>query len=271
MVGKSIETANAAPRITRKRAALEDVSNQVPITINANGNAKKAIKPAGGPLRQKSSNLPVNVRDQRQVVAAKRKVKPAPLQPIEDVVNQAPSVSDAKHKRPLPSSPEIEIESKSLPSRTQTSPPALREVRVWDDLDADDVDDPLMVSEYVTEIFEYLREQEILTLPASDYINRQKGLNWSVRGVLVDWIIEVHQKFRLLPETLFLAINIVDRFLSCRVCTLGKIQLVGVTGLFIACKYEEVMCPSIHNFIYMADGGYGTDEILRAEQFVSQL
>ncbi|KAG4300945.1 hypothetical protein PCK1_002644 [Pneumocystis canis] len=128
-----------------------------------------------------------------------------------------------------------------------------------------------MVSEYVEEIIGYMRELEVLTLPLPDYMDRQKELQWKMRGILVDWLIEVHAKFRLLPETLFLSVNIIDRFLSLRVCSLPKLQLVGITALFIAAKYEEVMCPSIQNFIYMADGGYTNEEILKAEQYVLQV
>ncbi len=108
-------------------------------------------------------------------------------------------------------------------------------------------------------------------MPQAHYMERQKELQWKMRGILVDWLVEVHTKFRLLPETLFLTVNIIDRFLSLRVCTLNKLQLVGITALFIASKYEEVMCPSIQNFVYMADGGYTDDEILKAEQYVSSL
>src|SRR4051794_22875269 len=99
-------------------------------------------------------------------------------------------------------------------------------------------------------------------MPNPDYMVDQKDLQWKMRGILVDWLIEVHHKFRLLPETLFLAINVVDRFLSLRVVSLQKLQLVGLTSLFVASKYEEVMAPSIQNFIYMADGGYTDEEIL---------
>lgn len=84
----------------------------------------------------------------------------------------------------------------------------------------------------------------------------------------MDWLVEVHHKFRLLPETLFLATNIVDRFLSARVVSLAKLQLVGLTCLFIAAKYEEVVCPSVENFLHMADGGYEDEEILQAERYV---
>ncbi len=70
----------------------------------------------------------------------------------------------------------------------------------------------------------------------------------------IDWLVDIHAKFRLLPETLYLAVNIIDRFLSRRTISLSKLQLIGVTAMFIASKYEEVMCPSIQNFYYLADG-----------------
>ncbi len=84
----------------------------------------------------------------------------------------------------------------------------------------------------------------------------------------MDWLIEVHSKFRLLPETLFIATNLIDRFLSARVISLVKFQLVGLTALFIAAKYEEVICPSISHFLHMTDGGYGVEEVLKAERYL---
>jgi hypothetical protein len=101
-----------------------------------------------------------------------------------------------------------------------------------------------------------------------EYMSRQNEVTWKMRGILIDWLVEIHTKFRLLPETIFLATNIIDRFLSTRVVSLVKFQLVGVTALFIASKYEEVVCPSVSNFLYMTDGGYEDDEILKAERYV---
>lgn len=105
-------------------------------------------------------------------------------------------------------------------------------------------------------------------MPNQHYMEDQPNLKWEMRGILTDWLIEVHNKFRLLPETLFLAINIADRFLSARVVSLSKLQLVGLTCLFVAAKYEEVICPSVSNFLYMADGGYTDEEIIAAEKYV---
>lgn len=138
----------------------------------------------------------------------------------------------------------------------------------WVDLDAADDDDPLMVSEYVVEIFDYLKEVEQTTMPNPRYMENQKDLAWKMRGILTDWLIQVHSRFKLLPETLFLCINIIDRFLSARVVSLAKLQLVGVTCMFIAAKVEEVVAPSASNFLYCAHSSYTEHEILQAERYV---
>lgn len=101
-------------------------------------------------------------------------------------------------------------------------------------------------------------------------MEQQDELQWKMRTILNDWIVEVHSKFRLLPETLLIAINLIDRFLSARTVSLEKFQLVGLTALFVSAKYEEVICPSVTHFLHMADGGYDVDEILRAERYLLQ-
>ena len=144
---------------------------------------------------------------------------------------------------------------------------AAEEVK-WDDLDKEDEGDPLMVSEYVGEIFNYLLLLERQTMPNPNYIDTQRDLAWKMRGILMDWLIQVHTRFRLLPETLFLAVNIVDRFLSARTVSLVRLQLVGITAIFIAAKYEEIMAPSLHNFIYCSDSTYEEKDILEAEKYI---
>jgi G2/mitotic-specific cyclin 3/4 len=89
-----------------------------------------------------------------------------------------------------------------------------------------------------------------------------------MRAVLIDWVVQVHSRFSLLPETLFLTVNYIDRFLSCKIVSLAKLQLVGATALFVAAKYEEVNCPTISEIIYMVDGGYSVEELLKAERFM---
>ncbi|KAK8136390.1 Cyclin [Apiospora sp. TS-2023a] len=125
-----------------------------------------------------------------------------------------------------------------------------------------------MVAEYGDEIFEYMREMEIKLLPNPHYMDSQTEIQWSMRGVLMDWVVQVHGRFGLLPETLFLTANYIDRFLSLKVVSLGKLQLVGATAIFIAAKYEEINCPSVQEIVYMVDSGYTVDEILKAERFM---
>lgn len=135
-------------------------------------------------------------------------------------------------------------------------------------LDEEDIDDPLMAAEYATEIFEYLRDLECNSIPNPNYMEHQDDLEWKTRGILVDWLIEVHTRFHLLPETLFLAVNIIDRFLSEKVVQLERLQLVGITAMFIASKYEEVLSPHVANFSHVADDGFSVPEILSAERFI---
>lgn len=105
-------------------------------------------------------------------------------------------------------------------------------------------------------------------LPNAHYMDLQTEIQWSMRSVLMDWLIQVHHRFSLLPETLFLCVNYIDRFLSCKIVSLGKLQLVGATAIFVAAKYEEINCPSVNEIVYMVDGGYTVDEILKAERFM---
>lgn len=142
---------------------------------------------------------------------------------------------------------------------------------VWEDLDEEDLEDPLMVSEYVVEIFQYLNKLELDTLPDKNYFTWQKNLKPRMRSILVDWIVEVHMRFRLLPETLFLAINLMDRFMSKEIVQVDKLQLLATGSLFIAAKYEEVYSPSIKNYAYVTDGGFTEDDILGAERFILEV
>jgi G2/mitotic-specific cyclin 1/2 len=101
-----------------------------------------------------------------------------------------------------------------------------------------------------------------------DYMTRQAEIGWPMRTILMEWLIEVHSKFRLLPETLLISVNLVDRFLTLRVVSLAKLQLVGLTAMFIAAKYEEVICPSAAHFIHMTDESFDVEEMLRADRYM---
>ena len=94
----------------------------------------------------------------------------------------------------------------------------------------------------------------------------QPDINEKMRAILIDWLVEVHLKFKLLPDTLYLAVNILDRFLEKEVVLRDKLQLVGVTAMFIASKYEEIYPPEIRDFIFLSDNAYAKPEIIAMEE-----
>ena len=102
-------------------------------------------------------------------------------------------------------------------------------------------------------------------MPGHGYFERQRDINEKMRAILIDWLIEVHSKFRLLPETLFLTCNIIDRYLEKEIIMRQKLQLVGVTAMLIASKYEEIYAPEVKDFVYITDKAYTKDQILAME------
>jgi hypothetical protein len=92
-----------------------------------------------------------------------------------------------------------------------------------------------------------------------------------MRSILVDWLVDVHLKFKLLAETLFLTVNIIDRFLSQKQCTRQRLQLVGVAAMLISTKYEEIYPPTVKDFVYITDNAYTKEEVLEMECDILQV
>ncbi|PIA13012.1 B-type cyclin [Coemansia reversa NRRL 1564] len=136
-----------------------------------------------------------------------------------------------------------------------------------------DVDplDQTLVPEFGDDIFGYMRELEVKLMPDPNYIERQSALSWATRSILVEWIVQVHQRFNLLPETLYLCINFVDRFLSIRAIKVNKLQLVGAVCLLLAAKYEEMYVPSVKDIEFMVENNYKEAEILLAERYILRM
>ena len=95
--------------------------------------------------------------------------------------------------------------------------------------------------------------------------NEQNDINSTMRAILIDWLAVVHTKFRLLPETLYLCVNIIDRYLSRTSIHRRSLQLLGITSLFVACKYEEIYPPEVKDCVYITDRTYSRQDILDME------
>lgn len=100
---------------------------------------------------------------------------------------------------------------------------------------------------------------------AKPYMQKQNDINYKMRAILIDWLVEIHFKFKLHASTLWLCVNILDRYLENEVILRSKLQLIGVTALFIACKFEEVFPPLVKDCIYITDCAYDQQELLKME------
>nr|UXY86651.1 cyclin B [Cryptomonas paramecium] len=101
-----------------------------------------------------------------------------------------------------------------------------------------------------------------------NYMLFQSNINSKMRTILIDWLIDVHYKFKLIPKTLFLTVDIIDRFLSLKNISKQKLQLVGVAAMLIASKYEEIYAPETRDFVYITDNAYTRDDIFRMETLI---
>ena len=290
---KGLQSKKGAPNAnpTRKRAALVDLSNVTKTEVadgkkaaGKTGMVSKAAQPTGVQKRTAATTRAAPLAG-RDVNKKQTERKASGAGSIGAVKRKKDSNASAESKENVPDEGEplrkkphaVEPEKKVKPvAKVVESVPEEVEVEETEhvlpegvqDLDSEDLEDPLMVAEYATEIFDYLRDLECKSVPNPQYMEHQDDLEWKTRGILIDWLIEVHTRFHLLPETLFLAVNIIDRFLSEKVVQLDRLQLVGITAMFIASKYEEVLSPHIANFRHVADDGFSESEILSAERFI---
>ena len=99
-------------------------------------------------------------------------------------------------------------------------------------------------------------------------MSKQNDINEQMRAVLVDWIVEVHHNFDLNKETLFQAIWIIDTYLSTELIPRTKLQLLGITSLLIASKYNERYYPATIDFINITNKAYEIKELLEMESLV---
>lgn len=124
------------------------------------------------------------------------------------------------------------------------------------------------VNEYRADIYNYLRTAETLHRPKAGYMKKQPDITYSMRSILVDWLVEVAEEYRLQSETLYLAVSYIDRFLSYMSVVRAKLQLVGTAAMFIAAKYEEIYPPDVGEFVYITDDTYSKKQVLRMEHLI---
>jgi cyclin B len=121
------------------------------------------------------------------------------------------------------------------------------------------------VAEYAPEIADHLFREESALMPRPDYMEHQPDINSKMRAILIDWLVEVHMKYRLRHETLFLTVNLIDRYLACVPVMRRRLQLVGVVAMFVAAKFEEIDPPTASDFAYITDNSFTRDDVVIME------
>jgi G1/S-specific cyclin-E1 len=117
-----------------------------------------------------------------------------------------------------------------------------------------------------------LQDREPVYTPNPSYLSRHPEIKPKMRAMLLDWLIEVSEEFVLHRETLYLAINFIDRILAAK-CNMAKsmIQTLGISCLFIAAKLQEIYPPHISRFAELTDGACTEVQIIACERVVVQV
>ncbi|XP_068131634.1 G2/mitotic-specific cyclin-B2-like [Hyperolius riggenbachi] len=223
-----------------RRAALGEIGNKVTVRGGKQAavkNSNAALKPTK-PVVAKVSNV---------------SMKPKPVKVT--VIEASP-----KEPSPVP----MDVSMKEEEDLCQAFSDVLNNI---DDIDAEDGGNPQLCSEYVMDIYNYLRELEVKQSVTQRYLEG-KEVNERMRAILVDWLVQVHSRFQLLQETLYMAIAVMDRFLQVQTISRGKLQLVGVTSLLLASKYEEMYAPEVADFVYITDNAYTSSQIREMEMLI---
>jgi len=216
-----------------------------------------AAKRVVAPMRAALGNIPINTRQGSQSEQTSKEVlKPAKLVPRPLKENSIPAPKKTENE---------EIEKMEMSAVGE-------DMEVVDqhgviNIDAEDVGNPQLVTDYVNEIYSYLRIMEKNQDVKADYLAGQTEILPKMRAVLVDWMVGVHLQFHMLQETLFSTVAILDRYLQKEIASVSrkKLQLVGVACMLIAAKYEEIYAPEIKDFVYITDHAYSEREIQKME------
>ncbi|ERL90401.1 G2/mitotic-specific cyclin-B [Dendroctonus ponderosae] len=158
-----------------------------------------------------------------------------------------------------------EAKNKAEAAALITAPEVRKSSLKYPDPDQNSRDDPQMVTEYVEDILEYLRQLEV-KFPLKEKLLDSTKITSKMRSTLVNWLVDVHQNFNLELDTLHLCVSLVDRYLQVnKTITKSIYQLVGTASLLLACKYEEIYVPELDDFVYICDNAFTKKQLLQME------
>jgi hypothetical protein len=199
--------------------------------------------------------------------AKRRGISRTQSAPLRNITNNYSSASGSKKivgQRPPKPVPGVTAK-RPLPSHTTTTTGWAPNVTPQSIEESENIQ---LVSEYAADIHSFLLSEESIRLPSATYMEQQRDINSRMRAILIDWLVEVHSKYRLHDETLWLAAQVVDRYLQTSQVMRNRLQLVGVAAMLIAAKFEEIHPPEVRDFAYITDNTYSKQEILDMEAVI---
>ncbi|XP_033207711.1 G2/mitotic-specific cyclin-B3 [Belonocnema kinseyi] len=294
-IGKSFAHVNEPKKLVKRPILLTQVKPVIPAQtkpISLRSLDKLVVKtdnvlPAKSKLPPRAAK-PVKKEEEKveesKIVALRRSLdlersddNSLYVSALEEVAEESVKVSTRSSSKTAGKAiKEVIVEDTSVPktpekiSRLKQEPDRKLPEGVEWDFDGENWQDPYQVSHYAMDIFNYLKEREE-AFPIGDYMEKQVCLSRWMRSLLVDWMVEVQESFELNHETLYLAVKLVDLYLT--KVTVGKeaLQLLGTASLFIASKFDERIPPMVEDFLYICDGAYQTRELLRMEMNILKI
>ncbi|KAL4565799.1 hypothetical protein LXL04_029905 [Taraxacum kok-saghyz] len=297
VVGKSMALP---PHMAKKRPALANVTNQRPASHNvprtgSNLKGSSIVNNNGvsyGSIFSSSTHTKPTASSKSIPTARKDAIVP----PVQSKMDVSPSKSDMDETMSTCeslNSPDVEyIDNNDIAAMESIERKTCSKLNISDhvettgnvckreilmemgtnekivDLDVDFMD-PQLCATMACDIYQHLRATEAKKRPSFDFMEKvQKDINPSMRAILIDWLVEVAEEYRLVPDTLYLTINYIDRYLSGNLMDRQRLQLLGVACMMIASKYEEICAPQVEEFCYITDNTYFKDEVLQMESSV---
>ena len=129
----------------------------------------------------------------------------------------------------------------------------------------------LISAEYINDIYSNLLsdEKNLKVKPNFGYMEQvQTDIDQNMRGILIDWLYDIHDKCHYKDETLYQMIWIIDTYLSMVQVPRTKLQLVGAAALLISCKEHEITFLKLHEIAYLTANAYTTEEIAKMENTI---
>ncbi|KAH7285905.1 hypothetical protein KP509_33G050700 [Ceratopteris richardii] len=269
--GPAKARANIAKNKSHASLKHSDISQKNDVTVGARA---KSSHPNQEESLLANASGPSNVEIQEQMSPSEDQDRIGSVASMEDVAinsthddDEADPIAalekETKLSLYISNKPEgaIVIDENSLGNESNLT-------RSHDDPDSNSKD-PQLCSSYAKDIYQYLRISELKRRPTVDYMDSiQHDINSSMRGILVDWLVEVAEEYKLVPDTLYLTVSYIDRFLSAKVVNRQRLQLLGVACMLVAAKYEEICAPQVEEFCYITDNTYCKEEVLDMERQV---